>query len=121
VEIRGGTGRSRHLLVYWTLADTLAVALIVLDAWSILIAYSIARLTGGAPKAWYVIIAAVGVLLVRTLAQLYFDVQSPDSVISDTETSISLLFGILFALGLLLLFRTFQRQLKAANPGTPPS
>jgi quinol-cytochrome oxidoreductase complex cytochrome b subunit len=108
-------------LVYWSLADTLAIALIVFDAWSILFAYSIARLTGGAPKAWYLIIAAFGVLLVRTMTQLYFDIQSPDSVISDTETGISLVVGILLAVGLYLLFRTFQRQLKVASPSPPQS
>jgi quinol-cytochrome oxidoreductase complex cytochrome b subunit len=106
-------------LVYWTLADTLAVASIIFDAWSILIAYTITRLTGGAPKAWFLIIAAFGVLLIYTMTLLFFDIQSPDSLISDTETSISLIVGLLFAIGLFLLLKTFQRQVKAANPARP--
>jgi hypothetical protein len=105
-------------LVYWSLADTLAVALIAFDIGSILFAYNLTRLTGGAPKAWYLIIAAFGVLLIRTITQLYFDIQSPDNLISDTETGISLVVGILFALGLYLLLKTFQKQLKVANLGS---
>jgi hypothetical protein len=108
-------------LVYWSLADTLTVALIVFDAWSILLAYSITRLTGGAPKAWYFITAAFGVLLISTMTRLYFDIQSPDSIIGDTETGISLIVGILLAIGLYMLLNTFQRQLKAANLGPPQS
>ena len=104
-------------MVYWSLADTMAVALIVFDAWSILLAYGITTLTGGAPRAWYLIIAGFGVLLVTTMTQLYFDIQSPDNLISDTETGISLVVGVLFAIGLFLLLKTFQRQLKAANLG----
>ena len=114
---KGRTRRSRYLLVYWSLADTLAVALVVFDAWSILLAYGIIRLTGGAPKAWYFITAAFVVLLISTVTRLYFDVQTPDTVISDTETTISLLVGVLLAIGLFLLLKTFQRQLKAANLG----
>ena len=108
-------------MVYWSLADTLAVALIAMDTLSIVIAYVLTRLTGGAPKAWYLIIAAFGVLLIRTVIQLYFDIRSPDSLISDTETAISLSVGVLFAIGLFWLLKTFQRQLRAANPGSPES
>jgi DMSO reductase anchor subunit len=119
VEIRGK--KSRYPLVYWSLADTLAVALIVFDAWSVLLAYGITRLTGGAPKAWYLITAAFGVLLISTATRLYFDIQTPDTLINDTETSISLIVGVLLATGLFLLLKTFQRQLKTANPGPPQS
>ena len=104
-------------MVFWSLADTLTVALIVFDAWSILLAYTITRLTGGAPKAWYFITAAFVVLLISTVTRLYFDIQSPDSIIGDTETGISLIVGILLAVGLYLLLRTFQRQLTAASLG----
>jgi len=104
-------------LVYWSLADTLAVALVVFDAWSILLAYSIARLTGGAPRAWYLITSAFGVLLASTITRLYFDIQTPDTLITDTETSISLVVGVLLAAGLFSMLRAFRRQLKAASLG----
>ena len=105
-------------MVQWSLADTLAIALVVLDLWSILMAYTLTRLAAGAPRAWYFIIAAFCVLLIETIAQLYFDIQSSDNLISDTETSIALVVGLLLAIGLYLLLRVFQRQVKVANLGS---
>ncbi len=116
---KGGNREEPLSMVFWSLADTLAVASIIFDAWGILIGYTLTRLTGGAPKAWYVIIAGFGVLAFKTLTQLYLHIQSPDNRISDMETAISLAVGILFAVGTFMLLRTFQRQLKAANLVSP--
>ncbi len=103
-------------MVYWDFADTLTIGVLILDAWSIVLAYGLTRVTGGAPKAWYLIIAAFGVRLIRMSVWLYLDVQSPETMIGEVQEGISLVVAALFAIGLFLLLRTFRRTVEAAGP-----
>ncbi len=108
-------------MVSWNFADTLAVVEIAFYAFSLFLAYNLTRLTGGAPKAWYLVVAAFGVLLVREVFRLYFDIQSPENMLDDLQVGISLLVSILFSIGLYLLFKTFQRHLTIADSGPSQS
>ena len=106
-------------MIYWSLADYLVVATLVFDAWSLMIAYTLPRLMGGAPYAWYLIMGGFSVVLISTAVDLYSDTQTPTALIDDTQAAISLVFGILFALGLYMLLRAAKRQLMVANPAPP--
>lgn len=106
-------------MIYWSLADYLAVATLVFDAWSVMIAYTLTKLMGGAPHAWYLIMGGFSVVLISTAVDLYSDILTPAAIIDDTQAAISLVFGILFALGLYMLLRAARRQLMVANPASP--
>jgi len=88
---------------------------LMLNAVSVYFALAIARLTNGAPRAWYVIVIGFVVLFIFWGAQLFLDVQSPSDVIHVEEAAISLLAGILFLAGLSMLNSSFRRRLKAAQ------
>jgi hypothetical protein len=102
-------------MFYWGLDDYLAVAILVLGALSIYLAFDITRITKGAPRGWYVIVAAFVVAFVFRATQLYYDVQSPSDIIDDTEAAISLIALILFAVGLFMLNSSFRRRAKAVQ------
>lgn len=102
-------------MFYWGLDDDLAATILALSAINIYLAFDITRLTKGAPRGWYVIIAAFVVGFVYRATQLYLDVQSASSLIDDVEASISLLVGVLFAVGLFMLDSSFRRRLKTAQ------
>jgi glycopeptide antibiotics resistance protein len=102
-------------LIYWGVDDDLTVIIIALSALSMYFAFDITRITRGAPRAWFVIIAGFVVLFVFRVMQLYFDVQSPQDIISIEEATISLLAGVLFAAGLFMLARSFRSQQRAAQ------
>jgi glycopeptide antibiotics resistance protein len=102
-------------LFYWGLEDDLASAIMVLSALSIYLAFDIARLTKGAPRGWYVIIAAFATAFIFRATQLYFDVQSASNIIDDVEAAISLVVGILLVVGLFMLNSSFRRRLKATQ------
>lgn len=102
---------SAHALLYWSLADYLSIVSIALYAVSIYFAYSLTRMTGGAPTAWYVIILALVLLLLRRAVGLYLDVQTQISVTETEETILSTFVALFFSLGLLMLSRSFRRQL----------
>lgn len=102
-------------MIYWSLADTFAIASIVFEAWSVLMAYTLTRWMGGAPYAWYLIMGGFGLVLVRNVITLYSDIQSADAVMNDTMTGIALVVSIFFALGLYLLLRSARRQITAAS------
>jgi len=102
-------------LIYWWAEDDLAVIDMALSALSIYFAFDITRVAKGAPRAWYFIIGGFAVFFVFRAVQLYFDVQVPADIISIEEELISLLAGILFAIGLFTLDRRFRAQQKAAQ------
>lgn len=102
-------------MIYWGLDDELVLLIIALSVLSIYFAFDITRITRGAPRAWYVVIAGFVVLFAYRVVQLYFDVQTPQDIISVEEASISLLAGALFAAGLFMLDRCFRAQQKAAD------
>jgi hypothetical protein len=98
-----------------SIADMVSVFIVVLSALNAYLAYSITKITNGAPRAWSVIILAFIVLMAARVTQLYFDVQSPMDLIDLAEAVITLTVIILFAVGLTMLKRTFRRQLKVAK------
>lgn len=100
-------------MLYWGLDDDLAVVILVLSAVSIYLAYDITRLAKGAPRGWYVVIAAFVTAFIFRAVQLYFDIQSSTDIIDDVEASISIVIGVLFVIGLFMLYSSFRRQLKA--------
>jgi glycopeptide antibiotics resistance protein len=102
-------------LFYWGLDDDLAVLILVLSAISIYLAFDITRLTKGAPRGWYVVVAAFVTAFIFRAVQLYFDVQSASDVIDDAEAAISLVVGVLFVVGLYMLHSSFRKRLKAAQ------
>ena len=107
-------------LIYWRIADTLAVASVVFEAWSGLLAYTLTRWMDGAPYAWYLIMGGFALVLIRNLITLYSDIQSADVSMNNTMTGISLVVSIFFALGLLMLLRSAKRQLTVASQAPPP-
>ena len=96
-------------------ADVVSIVIVALSALSIYLAYDITRITSGAPKAWYVIILAFAVLLVRRATQAYFDILSPSNDIDIGEAIITLVVVVLFVVGLFMLDRTFRRQIRATQ------
>jgi glycopeptide antibiotics resistance protein len=102
-------------LIYWGVDDDLTVIIIALSALSMYFAFDITRITRGAPRAWYVVIGGFVVLFVFRISQLYFDVQSSLDIINIDETTISLFAGVLFAIGLFMLARSFRSQQRAAQ------
>ena len=96
-------------------ADAVSIATAALSALCIYLAYDITRITSGAPRAWYVIILAFVVLLVRRATQAYFDILSPSNDIDIGEALITLVVVALFVVGLFMLNRTFRRQIRATQ------
>ena len=96
-------------------ADVVSIVIVVLSALSIYLAYDITRITSGAPRAWYVIILAFAVLLVRRATQTYFDILSPSNDIDIEEAIATLVVVVLFVVGLFMLNRTFRKQLRVAR------
>ena len=102
-------------MLYWGFDDDLAVAIVVLSALCVYYAFAITKITKGAPRGWYVIIAAFVIGFVFRIIQLYYDVQSPSNIIDVEEAAISLLAFLLFVVGLWMLNSSFRRRLKAAQ------
>src|SRR5271169_6580132 len=102
-------------LIYWGIDDDLTVIIIALSALSIYLAFDITRITKGAPRAWDLVIGGFVVLFVFRVQQLYFDVQSPQDIIMTDEAAVSLIAGLLFAIGLFMLGRSFRAQQRAAH------
>jgi hypothetical protein len=102
-------------LLYFDSGNIVSIATAVLCAVCIYLAYDITTITAGAPKAWYVIIAAFGVLLVKRTVQAYYDILIPGSGISTDEAITTLVVIVFFAVGLYMLDTTFRRQLKISQ------
>jgi len=102
-------------LIYWGIDDDLAIIILILSALSIYLSFDITRVARGAPRAWYFIIGGFAVLLLFRLVQLYFDVQSPQDIISVEEASIAIVAGLLFVIGLFMLNRNFRLHQRAAQ------
>jgi hypothetical protein len=102
-------------LLYFDSGNIVSIATAVLCAVCMYLAYDITTITAGAPKAWYVIIAAFGVLLVKRTVQAYYDILIPGSGISTDEAITTLVVIIFFAVGLYMLDQTFRRQLKVSQ------
>lgn len=101
-------------MLYFSAGNLISILITILSAICIYLAYGITRITEGAPRAWYVIVAAFTVLLVTTTIQAYYDVLSPGNDISLDESIVTLIVVVLFAIGLYMLNRTFRKQLNAA-------
>lgn len=104
-------------LLSWGLDDDLVTVILVASLLSIYFSYAITRVSQGAPRAWYVIIAAFTVSSVYRGVQLYFDIQSPESIINDGEALISLIASVTLLAGLVMLNRSFRRSLEASRGG----
>ena len=105
-------------MLYWSLNDDLSIVIMVLYALSIYFAYSLTRMTSGAPAAWYVIIFSFLLVLVRKAVQVYFDVQTASIPFSEIEESIlSIVVSLCLAVGLYMLLRAFRRQLVISREG----
>lgn len=108
-------------MIYWSIADTLAIASVVFEAWSVLLAFTLTRWMNGAPYAWYLIMGGFALVLIRNVITLYSDIQSPDVLMNNTNSGISLVVSIFFAVGLYMLLRSAKRQLTVASQGPPPA
>jgi hypothetical protein len=102
------------LLVNLELAYYLTIIAMVLNVLNVYLAYTLTRVTGGAPKAWYVIIGAFALLFARNVFQLYVDININirNYALGVEHETISVAVQILFSIGLYMLLQTFQRQLK---------
>lgn len=107
--------REHTQLLYWSFADDLSLGSIVLYALCVFFAYSLTRMTRGAPAAWYVIVLALVLLLLRRVIGLYVDVQTQVTASETEETLLSFFVSLFFALGLFMLSRSFRRQLRLAQ------
>jgi hypothetical protein len=96
-------------------ADVVSIVIVALSALCIYLAYDITRITSGAPKAWYVIILAFAVLLVRRATQAYLDILSPSNDVDVEEALVTLVVVALFVVGLLMLDRTFRKQVMVSQ------
>jgi len=116
---RGSQGESGEAsarkLAYITFADGLSIVIVALSALSIYLAYGITKISSGAPRAWYLIIAGFVVLLIKTVIDLYLDIISPLDLIDATQAVTTLVIIVFFVLGLFALHRTFRRQLKISQ------
>jgi hypothetical protein len=106
-------------LLYWGFADYLSVVIMALYALGLYFAFSLTRITRGAPAAWYVVIAALALLLFRRAVELYYDVQTQSSISDTEETVLSFFVALFLSTGLLMLARTFRRQLRASQETQP--
>jgi hypothetical protein len=102
-------------LLYWGFAEYLSILIIVLYALGLYFAYSLTRITRGAPTAWYVIILALALLLMRRAVELYNSIQTQTSLSDTEETVLSFFVALFLSTGLLMLMRTFRRQLRVAQ------
>jgi hypothetical protein len=117
-SIRGKRERRRAGLLYWDLADYLSVMIIVLYVVGLYAAYSLTRIARGAPAAWYVIIMALALLLLRRVVELYYDVQTNVPLFNNAETALSFFVALFLSAGLVMLTRGFRRQLRASQDQT---
>lgn len=104
-------------MLYWGVDDDLAVLILAFSAFSVYKAYAISRLADGAPRGWYVIVAAFVALFAYWAAQLYIDSRTASNVIDDVGATVSLLVGVLFVVGLLMLYSSFRRRLTVTETG----
>jgi hypothetical protein len=104
-------------LLYWAFSDYLSVVIIALYVLGLYFAYSLTRITHGAPAAWYVIIAALVLLLLRRGVELYYDVQTQVGLANVEETILSFFVALFLSTGLFMLARTFRRQLRSSQEG----
>jgi hypothetical protein len=102
-------------LLYFGFEQDLSILTIPVYALGVYYAYSLTRITRGAPAAWYVIILALVLLLLRRVVGIYPDLQAPASVSDIEETVLAFLVALLLSVGLLMLARTFRRQLKISQ------
>jgi hypothetical protein len=105
-------------LLYWGVAEYLSVIIIALYALGLYFAYSLTRITRGAPTAWYVIILAFALLLMRRAVELYDGLQAQAGASNTQETVLSLFVALFLSTGLFMLSRTFRRQLRVAQGQT---
>jgi hypothetical protein len=117
-SIRGKRELRRAGLLYWDFADDLSVGIIVLYVVGTYAAYSLTRIARGAPAAWYVIVAALALMMLRRVVQLYYDVQTTVPSATASENVLSLLVALLLSAGLVMLTRAFRRQLRASQDRT---
>jgi hypothetical protein len=108
-------GPGAYRLLYFDIGNGMSIVIVALSALCICLAYDLTRITGGAPRAWYVIIAAFAVLSISRVIEAYFDIVSQSSDIDLGETMITLTVVVLFALGLFMLDRMFREQFKVAQ------
>jgi len=106
-------------MFYWGLDDFVAALSVIVSVGNIYFAYHITRVSQGAPRAWWFIVAGFTMLVVFRTIQLYFDTQSASDLIDDTEAMLSLTVNSLLLVGLAMLDRGFRRQAGARVP--PPS
>ncbi len=108
-------GEDKRRLLHWGFDAYLSVVIVVLYAFSLYFAYSLTRITSGAPAAWYVIILALVLLLMRRVVDLYIFLQQKSTLATAEETVLSFFVALLFTSGLYMLARAFRRQLTAAQ------
>ena len=97
-------------MLYWGLDNDMAVGILVLSAASVYLAYDMTRLAKGAPRGWYVVVAAFGVEFLFRAVQLYFDTQSSTDSIDDAEAAATLVIGVLLVVGLYMLRSSFRKR-----------
>lgn len=102
-------------MLYLNFADYLSFVILALYALSVYSAYSLTRITRGAPTAWYVIVIALALLLLRRTLDLYYGLQTEATLAYTEETTVSFLVALFLSTGLMMLARTFRRQLKIAQ------
>lgn len=102
-------------MLYWGLDEFTALAGIVLCFGGTYVAFDLIRISQGAPRAWYFVVAAFATLVVFQTVRFYFDIQIPDTLLDNLKAVILLAFDALLLSGLYLLDRSFRKHLKVVN------
>ena len=102
-------------MLYFSAANVISVLVAVLSAGCMYLAYDLTRITAGAPRAWYVMVAAFAVLFISKIVTVYYDILSPAGDIGLTEAIIALVVLVLFVVGLSMLDMTFRRRLRVSE------
>ena len=93
----------------------MTVLILVFSALSIYFSVDIARISKGAPRAWYVFIAGFSTWFMYHSITLCLDTVNAPDIIDDWDAVISLVVGILLFVGLVMLDRGFRRQARGVD------
>ena len=97
-------------MLYFDISDYLAILVALLAIGTAYYVWSIIKLMGGGPKAWYVFIIAFVARAGYTIYQVWLDLQTPADSLGEMQTGVQVLISLLFLLGAVWLFREFRAR-----------
>ena len=104
-------------MFYWGLDELLAVVGISLCFVATYVTFDMIQVGEGAPRAWYIVVAAFMVLVAYHGARIYFNSSSPDTFAHDVTAALLVTFDLLFLAGATLMDLSFRKRMKAIRSG----